>query len=346
MLKKSLFIANLSSEMASGRQRLWALEQCGFEVFTINFDDYSSKFGKLGEITARIMKQPNGYKDISKLEDDIENLSSRIQPSLIWFEWPKFFKGTFLKKLRTLFPKAYFVCFQDDNPWGERNGDFWRWKNYLKIVPFFDLHIIKRQSDEENLKKLGAKRCYIWLHGIYSPIFYPIPQAEIKYPISFIGTCMDNRVEIIEYLLSNQIPIHIFGYHWAKRSTLPKRFPDFFHNAVQGKDYGDVIRSSQICLGLVSHSNHDEWTMRTFEVPGCARLLLAERTNFHQNNFFEGKEIELFSTKDECLSKIRFLINDKLMCEKIGQNSYKKMSANNWLIEKQMLSLVNFINLW
>jgi spore maturation protein CgeB len=121
----------------------------------------------------------------------------------------------------------------------------------------------------------------------------------------------------------NNIDLHIFGNRWKERTDLPVRFPNNFHAAVEGSDYADVIKQSHICLGLVSQSNLDEWTMRSYEVPGCSRLLIAQDTNEHQK-LFEGfsKDI-LFNSNEDCLERINyFLVNNEessIISDRINQ---------------------------
>ena len=184
----------------------------------------------------------------------------------------------------------------------------------------------------------------MWEHGMYSPLFYPssIP-CEIKYPVSFVGTCMDNRVALITYLLEKDIPIHVFGNGWDIRSNLPKRFPLQFHSAVEGKEYADVIRQSQICLGLVSHSSQDEWTMRSYEVPACARLLLAERTPSHQVLFREDVDAVFFSDAEESANKSLALLANPIKCEQMGHVAYKIFILQNKSMEKRMKQLIQQI---
>ncbi|MCR9294631.1 MAG: glycosyltransferase [bacterium] len=234
------------------------------------------------------------------------------------------------------------VSFQDDNPWGKRTDQCWMWSEYFRLVPLVDLHVVKRSSDAEKLKELGATQCYTWNHGIFTPLFHP-KKAAIKYPISFVGTCLDDRACFIESLLRAKIPIHVFGSHWKRRSALPSHFPDNFHDPVKGLAYAQVIQESQLCLGLVSHSNCDEWTMRTFETIGCAKALVAERTPAHCDWFEEDSEIVLFSNVEECAQKIQQLLKFPEKCEAIGSAALAKCMAQKWTLDSRMEELLSQI---
>lgn len=317
---KVLFIASLNNPSASGRQRLWAMEACKASVTILNKD----AFAKPKYLGALIHKLKIGFLLRNKaLESAIYKAVLQDMPDIIWIEWAREISSILLQKLRVINSSVKLLSFMDDNPWGKRVGDAWMWHYYLKNIPFFDIHLVKRNSDIHNIQKLGGKACYLWEHGIYSPLFTPDDKTDIQYTVSFVGTCMDDRDALIGYLLDNGIDIHVFGSRWEQRSDLPKKYPNNFHGPVEGVPYVAVIRQSLICLGLVSHSNEDEWTMRTYEVPGCAKLLLAENTPMHRAIFDGYVDKVLFSTKEECLEKIMYLVANKGECASISQDIYQ-----------------------
>jgi len=339
---KIVFVANLKNSSASGRQRLWAMQQCKQEVFVLDKSLYVPKLGRFSGPAAKILKQPALMHNRNALGKELIELCEKVKPDVVWIEWATDLQAAVLDQLHRLHPRPLLISFQDDNPWGNRTGDKWMWKDYFKIVSLFDLHLVKRNSDIDNLATLGAKHFSIWRHGVYSPLFHPLAKPVIKkYPVSFVGTCIDNRAELIECLLLNKIPVHVFGNRWNDRSNLPQRFPANFHPAAEGEAYARVIQQSQVCLGLVSHSNKDEWTMRTFEVPGCAGCLLIERTAVHAELFDDGKEAVFFSDPDECVEKLKTLLANPQTCGRMGNAAYQKCKQNGWMLEDQMQGLLN-----
>lgn len=339
---KLIFIGSLSNISASGRQRLWALEQNNIVIKTINKDSYKkgkwvNRFIKLFGLTTLLINK--------KLENDVLECCEKIAPDIIWYEWPREISVGFLLKLKKTNSNPLLISFQDDNPWGKRNNDVWMWQNYFKNISYFDYHLVKRESDIKNIKLLGGKQCYLWQHGMYAPLFNTLEQkSNYKYPVSFVGTCMDNRDTIIEFLLVNDIDIHIFGNKWKERTDLPKRFPKNFHPPVEGPKYAQVIKDSQICLGLVSHSNIDEWTMRSYEVPACATLLIAEYTATHKYMFEALSHNVLFRSKEECLFLItKFLTNCNLTTA-VAKEMNKRFKDNNWTLENRMACFLDSIN--
>jgi len=343
---KIVFVADLKVPSASGRQRLWALQQCGAEVTVLDKQNYPSALGRWGGHVARLLSRPRLMKNSAKLERDLLALCEKVQPDILWYEWPKEIRPPVLKAIKKLPHAPLLISFQDDNPWGTRHGDRWMWNDYFKVAKEFAIHLVKRPQDIVNLGKVGASGCRMWVHGVYTPLFHPAADgAEKKYPVSFVGNCMDKRAQFVGRLLEKGIPIHVFGPRWDQRSDLPKQYPANFHPAVHGEPYAEVLQQSLISLGLISESNEDEWSMRTFEVPGCAGLLLGERTPSHTRWFQEGRDAEYFSTEDECAEKLDRLLATPVECKTMGRNAYETCMSNKWLLENRMQTFLDELTL-
>ncbi len=339
----AVFIGELDVQTRSGVQRSWALEQCGVDVINIDTTKYHASIGRLGAGWARLTKRFQLLYDQRRLESDILAVCTATSPAIIWFEWPRSFQPDFLERVKYACPAAKLISFQDDNPFGTRHGDAWQWKNYIRCIPLFDLHLVKRQSDLENLAAHGAHNCRLWMHGIYTPLFSP-PATGIKkrYPVSFIGTCFDDRVQFFDFLIGRcHLPVHVFGSHWNRRSDLPRRFPQFFHSEVTGPNYAHVIHQSTVCIALLSNSHRDDWSLRTFEIPGCAGMMLAQRTPVHETMFQEGAEAMFFSTVEECATAIRGLLAEPERATRMGEAAYARCLTERRHIESRMSELLS-----
>jgi spore maturation protein CgeB len=336
-----LFVGDLSHEGTSGAQRYCALKSCIPTVAELDIAQIDPCLGRFTELIAKSLRSPSIGFNATATQNAIQSACIQSSPDVLWLEWPRYCTPEFLKELKSAFPKMQIVSFQDDNPFGERKGDVWMWKDYLRSIPHFDIQFVKRTSDLMEIKSRGGHNCHLWMHGVYSPIFFPSGANEERlFPLSFVGTCMDGRDRLIEALLVSGVDVHVFGTHWERRSSLPVRFPRNFHSAVRGLAYGDVLRRSHACLGLVSHSNHDEWTMRTFEVPGCASLFLAQDTPTHRQLFTPDEEAVFFRSIDDCVRLAKKFTADLDSAKQIALAGRRKIEDHGWFLENRMKEIL------
>jgi spore maturation protein CgeB len=77
---------------------------------------------------------------------------------------------------------------------------------------------------------------------------------------------------------------------------------------VWGTEYVGVLALAKIGLGLLSKYYPDQFTTRSFEIPGAGAMLLAERTPDHLEIFEEGKDADFFSSPAELIDKTQFYL--------------------------------------
>ena len=74
----------------------------------------------------------------------------------------------------------------------------------------------------------------------------------------------------------------------------------------------------------------DQHTTRTFEIPACSSLLLADRTEEHQQFFEEGKEAEFFASCEELLDKVKFYCSNESARKCVADRGYKRCKEGGY----------------
>ncbi len=93
---------------------------------------------------------------------------------------------------------------------------------------------------------------------------------------------------------------------------------------VYGDDYARALTGARIGLGFLRKVCPDQHTTRTFEIPACGSMLLADRTDEHRQFFEEGAEAEFFDSPEELLDKARFYTANKDARDRIARAGYRR----------------------
>ena len=131
--------------------------------------------------------------------------------------------------------------------------------------------------------------------------------------VVFVGTYAAARARMLQ-ILCERVPARyaIYGGSWNKlrgKSGLLKYLrPEVFCD-----DMAKAIGGAKIALGFLRKENRDDHTQRTFEIPACGGVLLAERTERHQKLFQEGIEAEFFDYQDsdELCTKVTRMLQSR-----------------------------------
>ena len=342
-----LFCGELSGKWRSGWQRCQSLKDIGNDVIEFHHERYSENSTLIQRVSDRITGASFDEKILERYNHDFLETLRSVKPQVAWLEWPQMLLAGTLKKAKKEMPGCIMMSFQDDNPFGTRSHERPRWRRYLDAIPDYDLHFVKRQSDVIEFKKRGAKRVELFMHGFYSDLFHPVqkdtvPQSS-RHDVVFVGTPHDHRVDIINDLLMNgSFSLHVYGGHW-NRTLMYYFYRSHFHSHTVNEGYVQILCGAKICLGFVSSSNKDEYTMRTFEIPACKGFFLAERTPTHQVLFEEGKEAEFFDSADECAEKIKFYLANDTAREEIAEAGYRRCIESDYSLQRRVSDAVRIL---
>ena len=186
-----------------------------------------------------------------------------------------------------------------------------------QAIPAYDFVFVTREVNVAEVRPLNANvelmpfAFYPRIHRIT-----PMTPAELAYfgaDVAFVGTWERERCKQLEYLVE-RVPARyaIWGSQWERVSRRSALRPFLRGRDVMMEDMAKAIGGAHISLGFLRKENRDDYTQRTFEIPACGGLLLAERTARHLSIYREGVEAEFFDADrpDELVGKVRALLAD------------------------------------
>lgn len=294
-------------------------------------------------LTGRWLRKRRGRPS----DEKIAELSSRIEEAV----------GTFHPHL-IFFIKAYHVT-PDTLDRVRRQAPCFAWMNddmfnpanqsptFAENIKLFDTILTTKSYNVREFHAAGCPRA-VYIPNSFDPrIHYPVSltpddRARFGGDIAFIGVFRDRRAEeLLPIAKEGEFRLNVWGVGWQKMRRIDyihKRrawralWPSVRPHPLWCEDMSRAIQASSVTLGLLNRENRDLQTCRSFEIPACAGLMLAQRTEEHRMFFEEDKEAVYFSSFDEMIEKARFYVAHEAARLRIAQAGYRRCCASPYSI--------------
>lgn len=204
---------------------------------------------------------------------------------------------------------------------------FHRSNLFFKSLPYYDFLVTTKSYELEHYYKyINTERVLYTTQGFDAKLHKPSKQLfSKKEGFVFIGHYEDQRGEVLEKLLQNDIKITLAGIKWNRFAKKHQTNPNltYLGDGVYGKDYVKTLQNAKMAWGAISKWVPELHTTRTFEIPACGTALLTER-NLETQSFFKDDEAIFYSNKKELIEKITFFMNNDKPLELLTQKGAKR----------------------
>lgn len=290
-----------------------------------------------------------------RLNRDVIDAVKTQQPTLVLFWRCTYIWPSTVKKLAKMGVRT--ASYNNDDPFGpkaHRNVPWqhhflWYW--YLRCLPFFDLNFFYRKINCEEAVAHGVKHAALLL-----PYFLPwqdrpvtlseLERQRFQTDVVFIGHYEpDGRERRLRALVEVGIKVKLWGGGYWSRAVLGDVYDRLAPiTPALGDDYAKALSGAKVCLCFLSKLNRDTYTRRCFEIPACGGLMLAERTDDLLRFFKEDEEACFFSSQEELVQKVQWLLDNPLKRDRIAAAGLKRVWLDGHDINsraQQFISLVN-----
>ena len=252
--------------------------------------------------------------------------AAAFAPDLVWAEKQEHLRPATLEALRRrgarlahFTPDPYFSL---------------AWKRTALMdaaIGQFDVLIYCKVYERADYEALDRPLLYMPL-GYCDETHRPLPSADPRWrcALGFLGGWEPRRQQLLRAAADAVDDLKIWGGYWdflqdgrwsprrqlvlgqlAGGAPFAIRKDERLAAAWQGgevyaDDYARALTCSRIGLGFLRRVCPDQHTTRSFEIPACGSLLLADRTEEHLGFFEEGREAEFFDSSEELVDKARF----------------------------------------
>lgn len=268
-----------------------------------------------------------------KMNEEFLNTLKKEKPDYIffWFMYPPEFDIETLGKIKEISPKTKILNFFGD--------DDILFDVYTKYLSFFvDYPLASHMEYFWKYKSNNIKNAFSTF-GVNTDNFKPLYIGKI-YDVTFIGTPIEDRAEMIKHLVDNGINVKIFGGGWYNYQDLAP----YYGGKISAEEMAKIINQSKINLNFSKTiGGKTGFKAKVFEVCACKSFLLSEYFTGYLDYLIEGKEIITFKNKHELLEKVRYYLNKENEREKIASSAHDKV-INNYSIEKEFRDIFSKIN--
>ena len=288
-----------------------------------SFDYYSNKTPIFIRILAKLRFPFDEYKINLRLIEKVK--SSK-------FDYIFIIKGNLirpktLKKIKNISNHTKIISWCSDDMMQPHNSSYF----YLMSLKYYDLVTTTKSFNAlpNELPKYGAKKILFQNNSFISAIHRPLIRDEsniINSKVLFIGFAEKDRFNSMNFLAKNGIKVDIYGSGWEKDYYQSNADKNLNINTINldGDDYAEAISRADVCLCFLRKINRDLQTARSAEIPACGTLMLAEKTNEHEQMFESNKEAVYFSSDEELLHKINFLKSNPKIRNEIAKNGFDR----------------------
>ena len=319
---KILFLGQVGEGQTS-RMRMSALRRLGHEVVGV---ETSALWREAGWAQRQLQRRLGGGAIAARVNASVIAAAQAFRPDLVWGEKQEYLTVETLERLRA--GGARLVHFTPDPYF------YLDWKRTPLMdaaISRFDALIYCKAYERADYEALGKPLIYMPL-GYCDEVHRPLPSDDPRWAcaVGFLGGWEPRREQLLRAVASAVDDLKIWGGYWdflrdgrwsLRRQIIlgqlaggePFRIArdERLGRAWQGgevyaDDYARALTGGRIGVGFLRKVCPDQHTTRTFEIPACGSLLLADRTEEHQSFFEEGREAEFFGTEDELVDKARF----------------------------------------
>ncbi len=195
----------------------------------------------------------------------------------------------------------------------------------------------KSYHGEREIKQFAIRDLKHVRHGFDPEVHRPVPLTSelighYGADVSFVGCWSPEKEEKLLYLLRGAagISVKVFGMGWQYASSeFRNRMGLDLSAGVFGDELAIVYCASKVNLGLLSCSKsdpnlRDQTTARTFQIPATQSFMLHEDTPEVRTFFRDGREVMLFSSKEDLVEKIQSALQSPSLRETVRENGYER----------------------
>lgn len=323
---KILFLGEIGPGQTS-LMRMRALQRLGHEVEGVNT---VAPWQEASWTARQIQRRAGRGSIVNAINASVAAAAQAFRPDLVWAEKQEFLATETIEEMRR--SGARLVHYTPDPYFSLA----WKRTRLMdEAIRCFDVLVYCKAYERSSYEALDRPLVYMSL-GYCDEIHRPMANLDSDWlcDVGFLGGWEPRRERLLNAVTETGITLGLRGYGWEpvldgrwtpRRHIIMRQLAGseaftirrnaalascYRGGEVYGDDYARALSGAAIGLGFLRTICDDQHTTRSFEIPACGSMLLADRTEEHQEFFTEGTEAEFFGSREELIDKVRFFTDN------------------------------------
>lgn len=324
-MAKILFLGEIGQGQTS-LMRMRAFARLGHEVRGVHTIE---PWKRVSWLQRHIQRRLQSGSVVDEINRAVLEAARQFRPDMVWGEKQEYLRADTICALRK--QGARLVHFTPD-PYFSL---YWKRTRLMDVaMGEFDVLVYCKCYEQADYEALGKPLIYMPL-GFCDEVHRPLPSDDSRWQcaVGFLGGWEPRRERLLHAVAVSGADLKIWGGYWdflrdgrwtLRRYIILRQLAGgdswkvhsdaqvakaWQGDEVYDDNYARALTGSRIGLGFLRKVVPDQHTTRTFEIPACGSMLLADRTEEHRGFFEEGREAEFFSSLDELLDKVQYYIS-------------------------------------
>ena len=330
---KILYLGQIEAGQTA-RMRMRALERLGHSVRGVHT---SEPWNRALWLQRQVQRRIHRGSIVEEINRTILAAARQFKPAIVWADKQEFLRVETIEELRRLGARS--VHFTPDPYF---SLDWKRTPVMDAAMRAFDALVYCKSYERIQYEGLGKPVVYMPL-GYCDEVHRPLASEDARWSsaVGFLGGWEPRRERFLHAVTATGVDLKIWGEYWeflrdgkwtprrhiilrqlAGKDRFRFHSDELLSRAHQGgevyaDDYARALTGSRIGLGFLRMVCADQHTTRTFEIPACGSLLLADRTEEHQEFFEEGREADFFASCRRVAGQGEILLQQRI-CQEAG----------------------------
>ena len=345
-MAKILFLGEICPGQTSF-MRMRAFSRLGHDVRGVHTIE---PWKRVSWLQRRVQQRLQAGSVVNLINEQVLQAAREFRPDIVWGEKQEYLRIETIEELRA--NGARLIHFTPDPYF---SLDWKRTRLMDAAVTAFDALVYCKSYEHAAYAALGKQLVYMPL-GFCDEVHRQLPSEDPRWncAVGFLWGWEPRRELLLHAVATPGAYLKIWGGYWdflcdgkwsPRRHVILRQLAGedgfrFHHDpllarAYQGgevyaDDYARALTGSRIGVGFLRKACPDQHTTRTFEIPACRSMLLADRTEEHREFFEEGKEAEFFSSSEELLEKVRFYTGNEAARVRIADAGYQRCISGRY----------------